>query len=91
MYTSKLLIVLSNQYCPLAGDAVGVLACTLRSGVVKAPTVPPVKISLTTIVPLILACWSSKRFPTTAVVVVSTLALEPSCATKSPIAPAPSA
>jgi len=84
------LIVSSCQYCPVAAVAVGVFACAIKSGVVNAPTVPPVKISLTTIVPRVLACWSSNKLPTTAVLVDNTVALEPSCGTKSPIAPAPS-
>ena len=82
--------MLSNQYCPVAAVAVGVLSCALMSGAVNATTVPLAPISLTIIVPRIFACWSNKRFPSTAVVVVSTLVLDPSCGTKSPIAPAPS-
>ena len=51
----------------VAAVAVGVFACAIRSGVVNAPTAPPVVTSLTMIVPFVLACWSSNKLPTTAV------------------------
>ena len=55
-YISNPLIVSSCQYCPVAAVAVGVFACAIRSGVVNAPTAPPVITSLTIIVPRVFAC-----------------------------------